>query len=273
MGFFRASLTGRGSRALSVSKECAPWTDAAREWTGLRWRGGFANEPRHPRVRVIWLNGTVGSGKTAVGRALAAMLPHAAFADGDDHVGPSHLPGRRRWRAATTALPELIAQCGRWRTLVVAYPSPLECGRSGPARCRRLRPRSRSPRVLPPTARSSTWTTRRRDCGCVPISGPTGPPAGPCWRPPLRSCAAGLRVEKGKAAAWVGERLPERGPGQTTVLFHSIAWEYSSNSTKGHIRDAVEAVGQRADADAPFAWLRLEPPAGGARVAADPSCA
>ena len=73
-------------------------------------------------MRVSWLNGTVGSGKTAVGRALAGMLPDAAFVDGDDHAGPSHLPRHRRWRVAMTALVELIARSGRRRTLVVAYP-------------------------------------------------------------------------------------------------------------------------------------------------------
>ena len=72
-------------------------------------------------MRVIWLNGTVGSGKTAVGRALAGMLPDAAFVDGDDHAGP-HLPKQRRWRFAMTALLALIARSGRRHALVVAYP-------------------------------------------------------------------------------------------------------------------------------------------------------
>lgn len=35
----------------------------------------------------------------------------------------------------------------------------------------------------------------------------------------------GLRVEQGEAGAWVAERLRGRIEGQTTVLFHSIAWE------------------------------------------------
>ncbi len=73
-------------------------------------------------MRLIWLNGTVGSGKTAVGRALAASLPGAAFVDGDDHAGPSHLPPALRWRAAVTSLLRLLACSTRRRVLVVAYP-------------------------------------------------------------------------------------------------------------------------------------------------------
>lgn len=34
---------------------------------------------------VICLNGSINSGKTTIGRALAAALPDAAFIDGDDH--------------------------------------------------------------------------------------------------------------------------------------------------------------------------------------------
>ena len=72
-------------------------------------------------VTVIWLNCTIGSGKTAVGRALAALLPQAEFVDGDDHAGPAHLPNRDRWHMALEALLRL-ARCRRSRRLVIAYP-------------------------------------------------------------------------------------------------------------------------------------------------------
>ena len=72
-------------------------------------------------MTVIWLNGTIGSGKTAVGRAVAALLPQARFVDGDDLAGPSGLPNRQRWRMAVDALLRLV-RC-RWPArLVVAYP-------------------------------------------------------------------------------------------------------------------------------------------------------
>ena len=69
---------------------------------------------------VIWLNGTVGSGKSAVGRALAAQLPGARFLDGDDFatVGPAP----ERWRAAITALLRQVRRLGGKQVLVIAYP-------------------------------------------------------------------------------------------------------------------------------------------------------
>jgi shikimate kinase len=42
-------------------------------------------------MSVIWLNGTIGSGKSAVGKALADLLPHARFMDGDNYAGPEYL--------------------------------------------------------------------------------------------------------------------------------------------------------------------------------------
>jgi hypothetical protein len=70
-----------------------------------------------------------------------------------------------------------------------------------------------------------------------------------------------LRVERAEAAGWVAHRLRERTKGRTTVLFHSIAWEYFSEETKSRISAAMDEAGQGADADSPLAWLRLEPPA------------
>lgn len=71
---------------------------------------------------VIWLNGTLGAGKSAVGQALATILPGATYVDGDDHAGPPRLPLAIRWHMALDALLHLIARPGRNRSLVVAYP-------------------------------------------------------------------------------------------------------------------------------------------------------
>ncbi len=73
-------------------------------------------------MAVIWLNATVGGGKSAVGRALARIVPGAVFMDGDDHAGPSHLPNPARWRIALQTLLRAAARPGRFPTLVVAYP-------------------------------------------------------------------------------------------------------------------------------------------------------
>ena len=73
-------------------------------------------------MSVIWLNGTIGSGKTAVGKKLAEQLPRARFLDGDDCAGPEGLPNAERWRMAVDALLQAILRRGHAKTLVVAYP-------------------------------------------------------------------------------------------------------------------------------------------------------
>lgn len=82
-------------------------------------------------MAVVWLTGTVGAGKTAVGRALAALLPDARFLDGDDLAGPRGGPPARRWERALAALLRQVARRDG-RHLVIAYPLQ-------PAGWRRLR--------------------------------------------------------------------------------------------------------------------------------------
>jgi hypothetical protein len=71
---------------------------------------------------ILWINGTIGSGKSAVGHALATMLSQARFVDGDDHAGPPDMGRVRRWQQAHTALLGMVAQRRPARILVVAYP-------------------------------------------------------------------------------------------------------------------------------------------------------
>ena len=73
-------------------------------------------------MSVVWLNGTVASGKSAIGAALADLLPASKFLDGDDLAGPSHLPNPARWGMALDALLSAVVRPGRFRWLVVAYP-------------------------------------------------------------------------------------------------------------------------------------------------------
>jgi hypothetical protein len=73
-------------------------------------------------MTVVWLNATVGSGKSAVGQALARILPSAVFLGGDDYAGPSHLPNPLRWRVALQTLLRAGVRRGSFPTLVVAYP-------------------------------------------------------------------------------------------------------------------------------------------------------
>lgn len=77
---------------------------------------------RRAVVSVIWLNGTIGAGKSTVGEALADLIPCARYLDGDDYVGPESLPHTRRWRMAVDTLVRSIIQRGHFKTLVIAYP-------------------------------------------------------------------------------------------------------------------------------------------------------
>lgn len=76
-------------------------------------------------------------------------------------------------------------------------------------------------------------------------------------------------VDRADAAEWVAEQLAPTSDGAATVLFQSIVWQYLSPETRESIRDAVKAAGESASANAPVAWLRMEPganPTEGAEV-------
>ena len=74
--------------------------------------------------------------------------------------------------------------------------------------------------------------------------------------------AAGKRVmvERADAADWLSERLSALVPGHSTVLYHSIMWQYMPIGTQAALRATVGRAGAAATMDAPFAWLRFEPP-------------
>ena len=70
--------------------------------------------------------------------------------------------------------------------------------------------------------------------------------------------AAGVRVEAADAADWVlAHAAPTRGV--ATVVFHSIFWQYLPIATQAAITAAMERHGAHATAEAPLAWLRMEP--------------
>jgi hypothetical protein len=67
-----------------------------------------------------------------------------------------------------------------------------------------------------------------------------------------------VTVDEALAAAWVrAHAQPVRG--RCTVLFHSIVEEYLSAEERVAFHAAVEDAGTNATADAPFAWVRMEP--------------
>lgn len=70
---------------------------------------------------------------------------------------------------------------------------------------------------------------------------------------------AGLSVEPADADDWLETRLAQPRPGHAHVVAHSIMWQYLPEPTQTRIKALIEAAGARATADAPLAWLRLEP--------------
>ena len=76
----------------------------------------------------------------------------------------------------------------------------------------------------------------------------------------------GTRVEQADAADWVEARLALRPVGLTTVLFHSIVWQYLPRATQQRIVAALDRAGSMARENTPFAWLRMEPGPGGSHA-------
>lgn len=76
----------------------------------------------------------------------------------------------------------------------------------------------------------------------------------------LSMARSGPRVVKADAADWVETHfsaVPE--PGRVRTLMHSIVWQYLPPAIKARISSAMEKAGAAATADAPLAWLRVEP--------------
>ncbi len=69
----------------------------------------------------------------------------------------------------------------------------------------------------------------------------------------------GVAVEALSAQQFVQRELAAPAAGRATVLMHSVVWQYIAAEGQAAITTAVEAAGARATADAPLAWLRLEP--------------
>ena len=75
-------------------------------------------------------------------------------------------------------------------------------------------------------------------------------------------------VDRAPASEWLGGLSPAAGT--TTVVFHSIMWQYLPREEKKAVVATLRALGARATPDAPVAWLTFEPhkpdPAKGAEL-------
>jgi hypothetical protein len=70
---------------------------------------------------------------------------------------------------------------------------------------------------------------------------------------------AGTAVDAEDAVDWTRRRVVVR-PGAATVLFHSVFWQYMPPESQAALAALIAEIGATASADAPFAWLRMEPP-------------
>lgn len=66
-------------------------------------------------------------------------------------------------------------------------------------------------------------------------------------------------VDREGAPAWIERQLAEPPPEQATVVFHSIVFQYLSEAERATFDSLLRAAAARASAEAPLAWLRMEP--------------
>ncbi len=72
-----------------------------------------------------------------------------------------------------------------------------------------------------------------------------------------------VTIDRADAADWAEIHLTSGRPGATTVLFHSIVWQYIPEDRRARLHEFIHAAGRKATVRAPFAWLRMEPHASG----------
>lgn len=72
--------------------------------------------------------------------------------------------------------------------------------------------------------------------------------------------AEDVRVETGDAVDWTRKRVALQD-GAASVLFHSVFWQYMPAERQAALSAEIEAKAVHATAEAPFAWLRMEPSA------------
>lgn len=73
------------------------------------------------------------------------------------------------------------------------------------------------------------------------------------------AAAVPVKVEREGAAAWIERRLADPAPGRATVVYHSIVLQYLSEDERAAFHANLEHAAGCATAEAPLAWLRMEP--------------
>ena len=71
--------------------------------------------------------------------------------------------------------------------------------------------------------------------------------------------AEGVVVEAADAVDWTARNVrPE--PGVAVIAYHSVFWQYMPPESQSNLLKTFENISLNATDDAPFAWLRMEPP-------------
>jgi hypothetical protein len=68
-----------------------------------------------------------------------------------------------------------------------------------------------------------------------------------------------VAVDAADACDWLEGRVNEPRDDVATVVFHSVFIQYLDDAGRARLRATIEDAGRRATANAPFAWLRMEP--------------
>jgi len=126
----------------------------------------------------------------------------------------------------------------------------------------------------PPDVPGAVEIASRRGCDTAPID-PTTPDGQlglltyvwPDQRDRIARMRAALEVaaeltvsvDREPAAAWAERMLAEPAPGEATVIYHSIMSQYLSDAERAALFTGIREAGGRATAEAPLAWLRMEP--------------
>jgi hypothetical protein len=80
------------------------------------------------------------------------------------------------------------------------------------------------------------------------------------------ACRVPAPVDRSDAVPWLETHPAHPRPGVATVVFHSFVMPYLSEDIRQNVRQIMEQAGRRATADAPLAWLSMEPGIGQADV-------
>ena len=73
-----------------------------------------------------------------------------------------------------------------------------------------------------------------------------------------QAVATGIQVTAADAVDWVRAKVRPQA-GAASVVYHSVFWTYLTPETQIAFTEVVEALGAQATAEAPFAWLAMEP--------------